>query len=696
MTTLVFVVSPCASAALADQTVPGAVPLRHLPADGDAAAATRRGLSIGLLIALASLWLRAGFPISAITNAIHDDALFIRAAAALRAGHWLGPYDNLTLLKGMFYPLFIALASLLAVPLNLAEQLAYLGASALVAGFLRRVTGSGALGLACFAALAFNPVVWEPALGQVFRDALYLSQALAVIALAADLAFPPPGRRRVWLTAVALGAMLAAFWLTREEGVWLLPALAVVLAAGLIGGARPLRRRRAAASPLAVTGVTFAALLLTVACINWRTYGVFVDNEVKAAPFRHAFGALARVGQDQWRPLVVFPSDARARAYQVSPAARELAPYLEGAGGAAWHRISCEVSATPGCPEILSGWFWLALRDAVSAAGHGGSARDARAYYLRLASEIDAACDAREIPCGPPRASVQPIFHWSLVPEAARRALILLRHLLTFNGGQVGSPPSIGPRAGYARFVEMAGDVAPYATAGRTVYGWVAAPAGRPELSLRIAPGSRADTMLTPVPADDVEAALPGWHASRFALDAACFEPACDVRLVATVPGQPPLALPLDRLAVGSVIDTPSLRATVDSVVADAPAGSRRAAQLWTARLLARAYALATPVLAASAVLGLLLAGGLSRRMARPPGWLAVLALLAASAVAFAARVVLLGYIDAAAIPVITPRPTLVYAASATPFLIIMVVLGNWLLIRALATARAAGKTGAG
>ncbi len=38
----------------------------------------------------------------------HDDLLFIRLAQNLAQGQWLGPYDNLTLSKGPFYPLWIA------------------------------------------------------------------------------------------------------------------------------------------------------------------------------------------------------------------------------------------------------------------------------------------------------------------------------------------------------------------------------------------------------------------------------------------------------------------------------------------------------------------------------------------------------------------------------------------------------------
>jgi hypothetical protein len=62
------------------------------------------------------------------------------------------------------------------------------------------------------------------------------------------------------------------------------------------------------------------------------------------------------------------------------------------------------------CPQhdIGAGWAEWALRDAVQNAGHYRSGADARAFYLRLAHEIDAACDSRQIACTKKSRSVFP------------------------------------------------------------------------------------------------------------------------------------------------------------------------------------------------------------------------------------------------------------------------------------------------
>jgi hypothetical protein len=193
-----------------------------------------------LLITAFSIWLRKGILVHVPHYAIFDDQLFIRTAHYLKAGDWLGPYNKLTLTKGMFYPLFICAASVVAIPIKIAEQAAYLAASALTAELVRRRTGDN-FALVLFGLLAFNPVLWNVELSRVIREGLYIPLSLAFVALTVVVAFPVQDgdRGRRIFQGFSLGVVGGAFWLTREEGVWLLPALAIVVLIALMSIWRP-------------------------------------------------------------------------------------------------------------------------------------------------------------------------------------------------------------------------------------------------------------------------------------------------------------------------------------------------------------------------------------------------------------------------------------------------------------------------
>jgi hypothetical protein len=304
-----------------------------------------------------------------------------------------------------------------------------------------------------FLVLAFNPTPWMLEGGaRVTREPLYQTLTVVLVFLAARHFGHAGGKH--WLGLV-LGVVGGCYWLTREEGAWLLPTVAVLAWPWLADTLRGVRSRGMAGLRGAVPGLfvpvsAFLLVVLTVNAINFVAYGVFRNNDFRSGPFPEAYGALARIKHGEWRRYVVVPRESRQWAYAASPAARELAPYLDGEMGRRWVATSRGYPKPWGCAddpqtcgdEILSGWFVWALRDAAAAAGHHGSATAADAYYRRLASEINGACDRLAIPCREPRATLAPVWRGHYLRDAVKASGRVLLTLLYLNGGDVGVPAS--------------------------------------------------------------------------------------------------------------------------------------------------------------------------------------------------------------------------------------------------------------
>jgi hypothetical protein len=62
------------------------------------------------------LWLVSGQTLYTDCNSIYDEQLFLNLAGSLLNGQWLDPYNQSTLIKGMFYPLWIAAMHAFGVP----------------------------------------------------------------------------------------------------------------------------------------------------------------------------------------------------------------------------------------------------------------------------------------------------------------------------------------------------------------------------------------------------------------------------------------------------------------------------------------------------------------------------------------------------------------------------------------------------
>jgi hypothetical protein len=389
--------------------------------------------AVGLAIMAAKLALVYGRPLCPRLLP-HDDFLFLQLARSILETGWLGPYQQLTLVKGPFLPIFVAASAKLGLPFLLSQDLLYLLASAVVVLALAPVVPSRSVRVLLFAVCVFNPATLSSD-STVFgvggtvltRELLYASLTLLVIgALIAFWTY----RERSWRIrlawSVVLGGALGPLWLTREEGVWVVPSL--LLAFALTGWW--LARRPSSSTERVKEGVLFAvplslsaAAILVVATLNWWHYDVFTTNELHTRPVRAAYGALSRVRHPEWIPNVPVPQAARARIYAVSPAFRELEPALEDLNSG-WFAYGCP-SYPHTCGDLTGGWFFWAFRDAVSRNGYHSTARNAAAYYVRLAGEVDAACESGRLDCDAPRESlVDPIrwYHIERLPGAVAAA----------------------------------------------------------------------------------------------------------------------------------------------------------------------------------------------------------------------------------------------------------------------------------
>lgn len=356
-------------------------------------------------LTLLKLWLVSAQTIAAHGASPHDDQLFLSNAAALLGGEWLGRLSDLTLAKGPGYPLWLALVQLSGVRLILAQAILYVSACAVFANAIRPIVPDAWRRGLIYLSLAYNPASWAdgPAT-RTLREGIYSSLTILLLGLAVGAGLrlrDAPRRAAIWSAAAGLAG--GWFVLTREEGIWLAPSLAII-AGGSLAAPRPLRWRSAALA-LGTAGVLFGGPVLAVATLNARHYGLFETCETGSSYFKTAYGALTRVKTPKGDPLVPVPRDARMALYDASPAFREIALELEGSV-AGWSRSSC--SAMGVCDDIAGGWFQWALRLAAARSGKYRDGPAARSWYEQVAREVDDSCRAGVLDCLPARSTLMP------------------------------------------------------------------------------------------------------------------------------------------------------------------------------------------------------------------------------------------------------------------------------------------------
>jgi hypothetical protein len=367
-----------------------------------------------------SLWLRARGHPWLLADMIYDDELFTRSAGHILEGDWLGPYDMMTLSKGPSYPLFIAAAYRLNVPLKLAEHGLHLMAAATLAWAVWRIFRLRTAALAAYVVVALNPAYLGSAASRVTREVMYGSLSLILLSgVLVFLTYVPALVRRGPLRAVpvglaaglAIGAVLAAYYLCREERSWLAPAL---LVAGLAGAATWGRISRAwipnsllAGGALVVAGLVLVGSVQWVQTRNRQEYGAPVVTDLVEGEIAHAYAQWQRVDVGEARRFVVVTRAQRRAVYAASPAAAELRRALEWVPGRGMWGAGCVLADV--CDDYTGAQFIWALRLAAQTTGHMTSAEETYDFFGRIAADIEDACGV-EFDCLPPGFATMPPF----------------------------------------------------------------------------------------------------------------------------------------------------------------------------------------------------------------------------------------------------------------------------------------------
>jgi hypothetical protein len=361
-------------------------------------------------------------PITIYANAMHDDGLFIALGRYLAEGQWLGPYNQHTLAKGPGYPAFLAISSWLGISVAMAHALFHAGTVTAFVAICHRFVKSVTISAILFVLLLWDPILFSGGLLRTFREPIYHGQVLIFIAAFACALLIADSKRRIFY-AVLAGLCLGSLWLTREEGAWVIPAAALLTAAGLLQ-AYGNRSYRPVVGALLITMAVFATTQAGFRGLNWWNYGKFVGAEFKEANFASAVQQLQSVRSGGVKPLVSVTRGAREQIYPVSPAFASIKVFLEGA--TAWEQVGCKIIPVT-CGEFSAGIFVWVLRDAAAAAGYHKTPRDAADFYGRVAREVSAACASGALECSRQLVPLMPQASWEQLSEFPRRLVNALR-----------------------------------------------------------------------------------------------------------------------------------------------------------------------------------------------------------------------------------------------------------------------------
>ena len=317
-----------------------------------------------------------------------DDALMVNQATSISKGEWLGSYSLTTLMKGVFFPIFLSLIHLFK--LNYLYTITFLYSLSclyFIYVFSKRIHNKFVL-LLIFIGLQFNPVMYcKTILLRVYRNSLLPMQTLILIAGYTNLLFMKKDDNiKVKIpTIIILTIDIVSIWLSREDAIWILPVCIFMSLVILIKNKKIWKNLSLLLIPLIAT----VFLCQVVRLINYNYYGVYTLRNEKW--YNKAVKSINSVKTDVKLIRVINTREKMNRIAEYTILGEVIDEFNAKADGYS------KLDNDPSDDEVENGWFKFVLTEAVLENGYYESPKKTNEFYKTLYENVENAIENGEL-----------------------------------------------------------------------------------------------------------------------------------------------------------------------------------------------------------------------------------------------------------------------------------------------------------
>ncbi len=333
-------------------------------------------------------------PIYARDGTGADEYLMLCHAENLIKGNYLGPYNYLTLVKGIGFPLFLALAFKMGISYLSLYSLFYSFACLLALIPVSRVVNNKFLKLLIFLGLLYCPATLDNNVELVYRNMLIIPQSVCLVSCLMMMYFNLNEDNKKILLWSGLASFFFIFlWHTREDSIWSLPLVFMTWLVLFIGiFINKINKWKWKINRLFLISLPFIALVVSIhviSYINYRYYGVYMTNQLNQSNYTKAVMLMMKVKPKKEIERVEITRETLQRIYEVSPTFTELKEIIEydydnKNGLVAAHEDNGEIN------EDLITWE---LMGAANSKGYYETATKAEKYWGKVYKELKKAID---------------------------------------------------------------------------------------------------------------------------------------------------------------------------------------------------------------------------------------------------------------------------------------------------------------
>ena len=319
-----------------------------------------------------------------------DDGLMINITKSLLKGEWVGNYNDVVLSKGITFPLVLAACYSLGIDYITMMSVLYTLACLIVMIVIsKKVDNKFFLGI-LYTVLLFTPIMYSyQVMQRIYRNAIIPSFALFIVSGYIYLLISRNDTKfwKRFIASILTGIILALFWYTREDSIWMIPFIGFMslsLIISVLVKNKKINRELFKNLLLLIIPIIMIFGYRHIICTqNEKHFDVYTvyNNE----SYKKAMKSLKKVKKYDYYDNIDYTTAKLKKVAEVT-CLKEVYGTLEG--------LVIGYSAFDSSPEegeVANGWFPWALKAALNQNGYYANVQNTNLFYNTLHNEIEEA-----------------------------------------------------------------------------------------------------------------------------------------------------------------------------------------------------------------------------------------------------------------------------------------------------------------
>lgn len=267
-----------------------------------------------VILTIIRLLMSMNLPTYYFKNMILDDMLMIELADAFSLGNYLGEYSNVTLIKGIIYPLFLSFCNYFKLSYPLILTILYILSCIYFGTSLNKVVKNKKIVIILYLVLLFNPISYSMEIFQrLYRNTLSLSEILIFFGLIIRLVASNKTKNNI-VNYILLGLITSIMLLTREDSMWAFVTIIILIIYKII-----VNKNKASLLSLLPIIVIVISLNI-VSLINYHYYDIYTYNEINNSEFSKAYIKIQEIKDEKKETQYSITKDTLYKLSDLSPA----------------------------------------------------------------------------------------------------------------------------------------------------------------------------------------------------------------------------------------------------------------------------------------------------------------------------------------------------------------------------------------